>query len=107
MDFYIASPNQVKYKCVSCCLFADYVLVASDSECKDKRAKDLHIGYVAGAGACAKACRESTDLFIYGRNNRCKDGFCSCYCERDTINFRCEIIKNRDFDLYVIIKGRL
>ena len=85
------------------CFSLDFQLVAEQAECLGS---EKLVGYFKNVGSCASACRNQSEMFIYGINkhgvDRCwhADG-CNCMCQYDTTNFKCDTQSlHHGYDLY-------
>ena len=90
-------------------ILLDYEHLADKQECSG--GKETFKGRFKNVGECAAACRGESQLFIYGTNdygnNRCNStGFCKCYCEHNSEEFRCPTTSHTGYRLYAFV-GKL
>ena len=81
---------------------SDFKLVAFRAECDGA---EINKDYFHNIEECAEACRGKSEMFIFGTNEygsiRCKNKVCSCFCEDDTSNFKCNKQKGHNgYNLY-------
>ena len=87
----------------------DYALVAGKAICLDS-GQIIQKPDTEDVEGCAHACKDETQMFIYGTNqygnNKCDNGKCQCWCEVDTKDFKCKNqAEHSGYDLYTF-KGK-
>ena len=103
----------IKFLATSYFFCVDFKLVKSSVECLDDEEHgklEISKGKVSSLEQCAKACRDVSSLFIYGKkgskSTACDEDGCSCICEV-SVDANDECLKEKEvdtFDLYRYVK---
>ena len=81
-------------------------MVAEKTECSDNVEMEMHIGRQQSIENCASKCKGKASMFIfgtkdYGKDERCFDNGCECYCEISaTPQGTCDIVHHKGYRLY-------
>ena len=90
-------------------LSLDYTIVAQKATCGGEGQKLK--GMRKGIDECAAACRGESQMFSYGTNfhgeNLCSGDKCTCKCEMDTNNFKCDTQISHDGYYLYKFKGEI
>ena len=73
-------------------------LVATKRECSGAK---QNMGFFKTVELCAHACGRY-EMFAFGSGSKCNnDGWCSCECQKETTNHKCNTqIENNELSLY-------
>ena len=86
---------------IACCSSA-WELIAEKKECGGS---EINKGYESALEDCAKQCRGTASMFLFGTNDygttRCNDDGCTCVCETSaTVDGSCDQVNHSGYRLY-------